>query len=434
MFRMVRKTRLAVLLVLCLAAMTTVAQAQSSDIQVRVADCTSASIAYTAKCFKITTKPASAVRINLGTDKTYSVSTIDRLKATHRVTVRGLRPNTKYYGTVTVTPKTGKPKTVKFSPFQTAAPGSFPAKLAGKGNKLTLNGQPWFMVAASIYGSCPNKQVLDYDLALGVQVLSRDSGYSCSQTSDPGTLADLLHGVLNGEMFWDEHHPAGDTGVGPGEFPELLGSQMPTGQYPIAPTITIPCDAKGLGEPVLFDRVKEGSLHRPTIYSLSLVSTYGGSRKSCLSAANLERAFWLTVAAGGDGFEFATQDSNAVDGNGSGGFDVNADLRAQAKRSVLQLATLGPAVLTGKSIKTVDNSKDPVRYAAWSYGGAAYLIAVNTKDIAVRGTLVLPASFKTGLVQVMWERRNTKMTASGIVDQFGPAAVHLYKVTPRKKK
>lgn len=135
--------RLAALTALCLGfvAATAAAQAQATNgFKVSVEPIVTT---FTTAKFAVATSVATRLTVATGTDRTYLIPTPDRLKFRHVVSVRGLAPNTNYYAQVTATPKTGK--AVKaWRTFKTAGPGSAPATVTTRGNKILLNGSPFF--------------------------------------------------------------------------------------------------------------------------------------------------------------------------------------------------------------------------------------------------------------------------------------------------
>jgi hypothetical protein len=349
------------------------------------------------------------------------IGKLDRAKIKHVVTVSGLLPNTAYDALITATDKSGKTVKTKVT-FRTAAPGSAPATVTTRGNKLLLNGSPWFMTAAPVSGGCPASEVIKANADLGVLALIRNSGFTCEETSDPAEWASILDGRMKGLTFWMEHAPAYDVSSKPNAFPESLNWTGSMSPFPSAPTITRACSATGLGEPVLYDTVRRASLNKPTVYSLELISELRPAFKNCLTGADLSRVFWLTVAAGGDGFAFVTQEAAKTDANGNGPVIINADVQTQLKTSLRQMATLGPCILAGRPLTIKTDQKSAVKVAAWKYGKTICIIAGNSKDTPERKTFSIPGMSGTELARVFWKNRNLKIGSEGVITETFPAS------------
>jgi len=382
------------------------------------------STTFTTATFSLTTNVPTLLSIGTGTDTKYLLETADQRRTRHTVTVRGLAPNTPYYALVRATDAARR--TIKtWRRFETAAPGSAAAIVTNRLGRLLLNGQPWFMMAAPVGTGCPASEVILGLKGLGVQVLSRESGFGCLRdngdlTSDTAAWAEFLHGALGNKLFWLEHGPSYDVHSRPDSFPELLAWRLPLREFPIVPTFGESCDQRGRGEPVIFDQVKKASARAPAIYQgLALrrwLST--PNQKNCLTSTGLARIFWLTVAAGGDGFEVVAQD-DVQDGNGT--IDVSPDIRDQAALEARQLATLGPCILAGDPLPVRLDGKSGIRAAAWKYGTSTCIIAVNTRDNPVSTSLSLTALRRATTAKIFWNNRDLRISSAGGVTISLPA-------------
>jgi hypothetical protein len=164
---------------------------------------------------------------------------------------------------------------------------------------------------------------------------------------------------------------------------------------------------------------------QPLVYIIALSDQFAHNKAVplCVTPARVRSLFWTAIAAGARGIDYATFGGTA---SSNPDFAVSGAVRAQAARQASRLATLAPAILTGTPIPLASSSAI-VRYGAWDFGGAIYLIAVNTASKAAKPTLLLQAlAGKTA--QVTWENRSRSLRGGALTDNFGPLAVHIYKI------
>lgn len=408
--------------ILCLVVATAATPARSTT-KVTVADCTPAKYAFVAKCFRITTSPASSVAVNTGTDRKYTVPTTDRLRSKHTVWVRGLSPNTPYFVQIVAKNKAEKVggKT-PWSKFTTAAPGSAPATVTTKGNKLLLNGLPFFPIEGMTFLKCldtpdlnNSKMTIADDLvSLGSNVITGSSNY-CSSESTP--VDQLLHQTLKQRAWWHETKPA--DAVALKSMPELLNWNMNT---PVLgdPASLIGCRSKGSAGQYDLVRKKTGV----TISAVPLGAPVGKSN-ICITPATATASVYTSIAAGTKGIEWVT--INPLDAS-STDFSVGSDVAAAASKISKQFATLSPAILNGKPVEMqTTDTKSPVKFGAWQYSGTTYVVAVNTSSTKAASATFRPLR-PVGSAKLLWESRRVKVVHSSIVDTFTPLAVHLYMV------
>lgn len=429
MFGTLRKAHFAALSVLCLVVATaTAAQAQVA----KKVDTSGLSVTttFTTATFTVATNMATGVTVATGTAKNVLIATPDRpLRLRHRITVRGLTPNTSYVALVTITPKNGRP--VKhWLPFQTAAPGTAPATVTTRGNKLLLNGQPWFAIMGHEDTLCPNPELVTGLIGLGASVLEEENpnvppNCDFSSTSSSQWGADL-HERLNNRLWYRVKTPGQVEALKAQSLPELIDWQasIKTITSPSPEAYENPCFAATQ----LFKATTVAAKTKPVVFQED-VATYGAypGRATCKNPQNVNMALWAAIAAHGAGVTYYTADA----GNGPD-FDVTPELASQIRKVSNQAATLGPVFLGGKNLAIRTDTSSLVKFGAWLYGGAAYVVAVNTGNSAAIGTFALPVSGKTA--QVLWENRSVKEVSGNISDNFALMAVHIYKIVPPKKK
>lgn len=413
--------RFVALMVLCLVVATAAAQAQATGgFRIGVAPIVTT---FTTAKFVVTTPVATRLTIATGTDRTYLIPTPDRLKFRHVVSVRGLAPNTNYYALITATPKTGKAVKV-WKTFKTAAPGSAPATVTARGNKILLNGQPFFPIMVGAF-TCPDQEFVRNVSLLGTSILDFVGGTGCGgdRTLTPAERVQKMHTLLNGQVWWLERYARQEVDRQElQDLPELIGGQLSVLKNWEQPIIEDVCSATTK----LYSAVAQSTITQTVVYWASLaIAPHRSGEVWCLDGQSLKMAYWTVVSAGGDGVAYSTRDA----GNTSY-FDVRPDVLAQAAKQSRQMATLGPCILTGKPVAVKSDTRSSLRFGAWRYGESTCIIAVNTKNTATIGTFGVDSLAKAKTAQVMWEGRNVKVASGSISDRFAPLAVHIYKVLP----
>ncbi|HEY9713261.1 MAG TPA: hypothetical protein V6C72_07315 [Chroococcales cyanobacterium] len=412
------------LIALCavVVSFATAAQARTAAAPLKIKPVSVVTTFTTAK-FTVPTSTATTLNIGTGTDKTYLVGTPEnRFKTKHVVTVRGLSPNTNYYALITVKNKAGKSAKV-WKTFKTAAPGSAPATVTSNGNKLLLNGQPFFGILTDAYNNpCPDNNTTQGSASLGAFIFDAedDQQFNCAD-GNPSDWGNSLNASLSGKAWWLERNAEAAQQLQSQGLTELLNWQATSERIesPSSRVYENPCSSSTQ----LFKVVSKDP--KAAIFYQSL-STYPISpgRTTCTTPANLSMAFWTLVAGGGAGIEYVTKDQ-------SGQFDVSGELQTQAAKLSKELAALGPAVLAGKKLTFGVSSSTAVREGGWQYGGVVYIVAVNTEPQPASDSFSMAGVGATAkAAQVMWEGRSTKVVGGKIVDNFGPYAVHIYKVIP----
>jgi len=411
----------------CLVVATVAAQAQAktSPLQIIGLDCSKTPPLHafnTATCTFTTTVPAET-SVSAGTDKKNTVPTPDlHYRTKHNITVPGLSPNTTYYVLVTATNKSGKSARV-WTAFTTAAPGSSPATVTTRGNKLLLNGQPWLALVSSGY-SCMSQQFVSANLAIGISTFQDPAG-----CQDPPTWSAYLQALL-GDKAWVYETVAQDSQALQGltslvKWPAIQNSA----QYNYmggCSDYKPPARATMTGD--MFNSIQTKTRNKPLIYSAIIVDQLRPNKDSCWTGAEQEALFWTVFAGGGSGLEYTTfrpWDTTAT-------FAVNSTVAAAVAKAVSQAATLGPALLAGKAENIPANQKSQVKYGAWDYGGTTYVVGVNTNNTPSSGTFLVRGHTRATTAQVMWENRSVKIKSGDITEKFGPLAVHIYKVLRAK--
>ena len=159
-------------------------------------------VTFTTATFTVATGVPTKLVISTGTDKRYLVPTPDRLRARHVVTVRGLAPDTAYNALVVATPKKGRPAK-QWVEFTTLAPGDAPAVVTRLGNKLLLNGLPFYASLVDTDNPCPD-QVASGAANMKASILDYYTGsyVPTSCDGDPTlTWSAYLDNLLSGKLW-----------------------------------------------------------------------------------------------------------------------------------------------------------------------------------------------------------------------------------------
>jgi len=415
--------RFAALFVLCLVV-TPTTQAQSGAVRVSVKDCTSASIAFIAKCFKITTKPAAAVSVNLGTDKKNMVSTPDRSRSIHTVLVRGLSPDTMYYGTVTVTKKNRKLQTMRLPAFRTAAPGSVPAQLSVRKKKLLLNEMPILYYTAYL-ANCPDQEAIGAYRSIGFKIVT---GFTCVPPGDMSyipTLGDWLgstwwHQALKGR----ESQAEGLTSLLRGDVSFSSGGVFPG---------LDPCANGGARLSSWFSNVMENieaaTKRSPAVSTLWVSSTLRDGTPNCLTARWMSLYFWGSLAKGASGSSFDTH--QPIHAQEVPSVTVDNDIKNEITRELKWAASFGPVAVTGRPAGLKANTEPNVIYQAWKYGSSWYIVVVNP-GAASTFRLAFPV-FVASTAQGMWGTRSVKMNGRQLQVNLAAESYGVYRVMQAKK-
>jgi len=98
---------------------------------------------------------------------------------------------------------------------------------------------------------------------------------------------------------------------------------------------------------------------------------------------------------------------------------INKEIHALAP--VLNSPTIAPQAAP-------QGQESPVASMVKRRGGATYLFAVNMRNIGTQATLAAPGAAAGAAAEVIGEGRAIKLEGGGLVDDFKPYAVHLYKI------
>lgn len=152
----------------------------------------------------------------------------------------------------------------------------------------------------------------------------------------------------------------------------------------------------------------------------------GAQQGACgapVTPATVRAEAWLAIAGGARGigwFTYAWQDGRAQS------YGVGPDVPAAQAATSSAIQSLAPMLLA-PSVRGVASTRlDPVKVGARSYGGATYLIAVNSYDVPVRWSRALPGPAAGRRVTVVGEGRTLVARGGVLRDSFTPLAVHVY--------
>lgn len=414
-------------MILCLVVATAATQAQAasqrSSLNIRQLNVVKT---FTTVKFTVATNVATQLVINTGTDKVYMVSTSDRSKLKHAVTVRGLAPNTNYYYTLVLTPKTGKTRTVR-GVFKTAAPGSSPATVTTRGNKLLLNGSAFFPIIADSY-ACPKLKDVTADLAMGFNVIDGPNGCGSDPTSEMRD-AQFLHDLLNNEAWYLPTNPYLPVAAGLQTLPELLSWPGGVNPQTVLPngSCSIPAYDKQVGK--LYASLAHTASLKPVVFLADFSTFPNQGRANCYNSSSAYALLWALKDAGAQSVQLTT----TPHWNSDAGVSTSAAVASATAKFTKELATLGTVIFYGKRLDIPVNIKGTVEVTAWEYNGATYVIVVNIGTVSASQTTAVPGLASAKTAQVLWENRSVKVVAGSITDNYPMSApVHIYRISTKK--
>lgn len=405
-FRKAHFVALISMVILCLVVATAATPAQNTasktnSVKVTVADCTPAKYAFVAKCFAVTTSPASAVVVNTGTDKRYTIGTPDRRRVKHTVWVRGLSPNTPYYAQVVAKNKSGKTLKSVWSTFKTAAPGSAPMSVTNKGNKLLWNGSPSTMIMSRTIDNCPTTQLVGMLDEMDVDVLATDNSAvvsSCDGTqTDSHTWAMDLHGSLQDRMWWRTQNTSQFQALNSQSLSELLDWRASTSTAYSGPPANFPSGDTGflaLGCKSLATLASnlEKNFSRPILYNVSISENpIKQGLSTCVSTNSMAAEFWLVARKRGNIEWVLTNYHREV-------ATLLPNAENEATTLAKEKATLGPVLTNGSAVPAKATGTASV--TALKYSGDVYLFIVNPNPNSESVKITMPTGSHSA--QPMW--------------------------------
>ena len=430
------------------------------------ADSVTVTTTFTTATFATTTNVPTTLTVATGTDKANLVSTPDPLKSDHVVTVAGLSPDTTYYGLVTATPVKGT-ATKQWVTFTTAAPGSAPATVTTQGNRWLLNGQR-FIPITSLHGlqpGCVTPDLAANDRMMGIEALLIWDPSALSEADCVDAQGDqiaLVHAALAGQMWW-QYDSSVDTQAGAAQVPE----QAEMVGWPASGSGTAVSYGGGRADisqcwgavdpswkaaysdwyDGFASSLKPG---RPSTTEISTEEylTHAPHHANCLIPSQLAWEFWGGIGHGSD-IRYITEPDNGT------GFDVAAQLQAEAGMLAAQLATLGPVLnwgtpvaikqarlvpvklpssigANGKVTKYSVVHVPPVALFAWRYGGRLYVLAINP-ELTLRQTanaiVKLPGA-AGGTVKPLWNKASLTVKAGTATVRLGGLTAAWFQIAP----
>ena len=146
--------------------------------------------------------------------------------------------------------------------------------------------------------------------------------------------------------------------------------------------------------------------------------------------AQVESEVWMALVRGARGliyfvheFEPRFNDHALLD---------DAEMLGAVTRINRQVRELAPVLNGGKPVEGAAVESDveevPIGARILAHEGAIYVFAVGLRNGAARGTFTIPGLREGARVEVIGEGREINAEAGGFKDEFGPYAVHRYRV------
>jgi hypothetical protein len=367
--------------------------------------------------------PAKAA-LELGTDRTYGLNVVDAANGReHDFRLAGLAPARHYEYRVTTGGTTAR------GSFTTGAASSPIEVSVTRTGGFAISEGSFFPIAGQLDNCIDPRGTIRSAVGMGIDILA---GHSVLRpTGKPKTCTvsksmpawKPLDSLLGHRAWFLDYNAANkseaadlkglpEQAMWPGFIQTLYGADE-----------LVSCASTG--NTLTYSIVHAKTLQAPLVYVIPLSDKFRhGSEKLCITSSRVQAEFWTAIAAGARGIDYATFGSPT---SRNPDFAVEDAVRRQVARQDAHLATLGPAILTGAPI-SIPSASIQVRYGAWDYGGALYLVAVNTASTATSASLLLrPFAGKTA--DVLWENRRSLHLRKGILtDDYGPLAVRIYRI------
>jgi hypothetical protein len=469
--------RAALIGLVCLAAAFMAVPTQASPkhaISITSVNCTPS---YTTVTCTFHTNAPTKASVATGTSKKVVIPTTSSTKATsHAITVRGLEPGFKYWAKV----QAGSSSV--WTGFTTLGPGTAaPPTVTTKGRRWLLNGGRFIPIVDknSLWGpfrygdvGCIQPDELASQLATGAKLVLVDKWYqnmpNCGASQDD--QINLLHQVLAGQMWWNyfDSSPLAPEPSQP-RLAEVLGwppMELNDTDYVADPSASgafAAWEASGFvvchvtSSWYLYDWLRKAA-REPQLAGMLLGRTFsfsGSPQRSCESPVRIANELWASVGLGAG----VAWDEWANQGHKPAVFEPVPKLVAAAGKLSGRLAAIAPALLYGRRVSLKYLGKkplgatfkphssgvtvgpiEPVRTAAWRYGGRIYLLAVNVGGVGKTYTQWNrdhPATIKVGLAGIKSGKVRGLWGSKGLSLHGAVATIHLpalgtgwYVITP----
>jgi hypothetical protein len=330
-----------------------------------------------------------------------------------------------------------------------SAPRTAPSVTAA-GPAIAVDGSPTFPIFT--WAACPAD--IDADLAAGVTAFM-NHGEGCGSEDDflaalgqrayyvppVGDTLDFSHDPrLLGYVQPDEPDihgiPPDQLSLVPGRFVFLTLTPQFTGDPAAYRAYAAKADALGFDVYPLAQACGRADLSAVYNGQRALVAlaagrpTYqwietGAQQGACgapVTPPTVRAEAWLAIAGGARGlgwFTYAWPDGRAQS------YAVEPDVAAALTSTSAAIQDLAPMLLAPSIGGVASPRPDAVKVGARSYGGATYVIAVNSYDVPVRWSRALPR-LGSRRVTVVGEGRTLAAKSGVLRDSFAPLAVHVY--------
>lgn len=209
-------------------------------------------------------------------------------------------------------------------------------------------------------------------------------------------------------------------GIGPAEYAQYVARADVIGfdLYPL----TLFCGNPWIGIANVYDEQRELDVlagGKPTFQWIETGALDGRCGGDPVGPSEIRAEAWLAVAGGASGIGWFTHGGT---GNGATRFTVPAANRAAIAQVGRDLTALAPVLLSARRDIVAGR---PVRVGGRIAGGTTWVIAVNPTRAPVSASVSSPGA-GDGTASVWGEGRTVRIVDGGLIDDFGPLAVHVY--------
>lgn len=377
-------------------------------------------VSSTSVSFSFLTASPTKAMLSISKDRSLALKLTDGLKKRHKFNVLGLKPDTAYNCVIRIFKPKGKAVS-RPCVFRTKPRGTGTVSI--RGNKLLLDGSPFFPVAAESM-SCPNEEFARFTANLGVDILMDAIGCSGERSTWTPYL-EALQAKAGTRLWIAQREPRYEQALA--ELPVLL--RWPARTWFVSILIFGSCNTAEDDKLVMpsYLKFQAKASREPAIHMANISNPWApDGEQNCYDVPSMETLIWLSVIGGAAGLDVKSilrWDSDA-------GARYKPELASAVGNMTSKLATIAPVLLGGQKL-TAGSTNPAVLFRAVRYSGVTYVFAVNTdRRKAAKATFALPGTLGPR-AQAVWTGRSVKVGGGKFTDTLPAGAWRLYTVAPK---